>query len=76
MLAAPEQLAIDDETRHAEQADRFRSAADGSHLVSADLRLCSECRFIGTGLRQNSGDDGDILDIQLAPPEMLEHMSW
>ena len=37
------------------------------------LRLCGECRAIGARLRQNGGDDGDVLDIQLAPPEALEH---
>jgi hypothetical protein len=73
VLAAPDHSAVDDQTRHAEHADRFRGVADGSHLVSTGLRLCNECWSIGTGFRQNSGEDGDILNIQLAPPETFEH---
>src|SRR5271165_6507414 len=57
MLAAPEQLAIDDETWYPEHAIRLRRAADRRHLVAAGLRLGGEHRAIGPGFRQDGGDD-------------------
>src|SRR5215472_960103 len=73
MLASPEQLAIDEEARHAENARRLRCVADHVMLAAplAGEIVGKSCR-VGAGLEQHRSDDGSILDVELAPPEPLE----
>src|ERR1700730_13659411 len=73
MLAAPEQLAVEDETRNPENADRFGLASDAFDLLPFLLcEVSREAARIGTGLRQHSADHGGILDVELAFPEAFE----
>src|SRR6266404_1683726 len=73
MLATPEQLAIDDETRHPEHPNRLGRAAYPLDLLSTVVRqIGREARGIGAGLGQNGGDNGGIFDVELALPEALE----
>src|SRR5262245_27246446 len=73
MLAAPEQLAVEDETRHPEDADRLRGAADSLDLLPAlASEIGREARRVGAGLGQHAAHNGDVLDVELAFPEALE----
>src|SRR6266481_3159407 len=73
MLAAPEQLAVEHETGHPENADRFGLATDAFDLLpSLICEVSREVIRIGTGLRQHGADHGGILDVELALPEALE----
>src|SRR5262245_35158237 len=73
MLASPEQLAVDHEARHPEHTVRFRGATDCADCLAKRLCLCGEVRVVRTGLGQYTADDGDVLDVQRALPEALEH---
>src|SRR3984893_16333885 len=73
MLAAPEQLAVEDETRHSENTNRLGHAADALDLLSTVVRQISrEARGVGAGLGQHGAHNGGIFDVELAFPEALE----
>ena len=73
MLAAPEQLAVDNKARDAEHADFLGSAADTVHLHAAGPgRIVGKPQRIDTGFGQDAADHAGILDVELALPEALE----
>src|SRR5690242_17256365 len=72
MLAAPEQLAIDDKTGHAEHAAFLCRPADHRDLVAQHWRLTDELGRVGAGFCKHVADDHGVLDIQLALPKPFE----
>src|SRR5689334_6703259 len=73
VLAAPEQLAIDNKARNAKDPDFLRGAADTAHLHTAGpVRIVGKPRRIAAGVGQYAADHADILDVELALPEALE----
>src|ERR1700740_1176095 len=73
MFAAPEHLAVDDESGHSENADRLGCTADPVDLLPPLPRQISrEARGVGARLRQHRADHLGILDVELAFPEALE----
>src|SRR6516162_17357 len=73
VLATPEQLAIDDKTRHPEDAVRLGGMANLLQLrPPLPRQIGREARAIGTGLFEHRTDHTRVLDVELALPKTLE----
>jgi hypothetical protein len=73
-VAAPEQLAVDHERGHAENAGLFGFAANPLQFAPPlAVRELVKGGARGAGLRERLANRFTILDIQLALPEALEH---
>src|SRR5215471_7036916 len=73
VLAAPENFAVDDEARHAEDALLLGFAANAVELgMACTGEIGGETRHVGTGFGEHGGYDRRVLDVELAFPETLE----
>src|ERR1700750_1174129 len=74
VLAAPVEVAVvEHEARHAEYAGRLRLLLDGCELLRAfALDECEEVFAVRAGPRQQLGERGGVLDVEIVSPEPLE----
>src|SRR5215472_16327456 len=73
VLAAPEQLAVENKGRHAKNPDLFAGAADPFEFLAPLLRqIDGKPGGVCTGFGQDGGNDVGVFDVELALPEALE----
>src|SRR5215472_2000251 len=74
VLAAPEQLAVENKGRYAKNPDLFGGAAYPFEFLPAFLdQIDGKAGGVCTGFGQDGGNDIGILDVELALPEALEY---